>query len=503
MYYSFFVALLSSSFLVSSLEAKPPKRSVDKDSKIERSSKRACPKVEKVSADSSEPTNPFQPSHLFGLSALKEWDKLDQEGKMQWKEKAQQQVEQAMKQKIGKNLEEAKKIFRTNVLEKSCATSMFWLGKMEEDESNYEKALSWYVGSFCTNLLQGKSFKEIIEPSLNPWKALTSLCDNRLHQAQSVVRELFSLGSFGASSYTCASSRVDPIARALVNAHADYYPDNDLSAYTVELAKWSSSRISLLESLGLMFYCWAPNQPLEKATLHKAGYCGSLFFKYTWQMSESHAEVSVPTLLASSALPSDPLSLQGQAEPAPDQIQPYFHQEEAKESSSASLAILSKSAIQSSVEPVSVEAQVSQISIEERKKLKEFQKKEIAKKRKELLKKFFKGKNLLHEEECLLLKKATIVESMKDIKPKLGVKFDKFAQSQLKSLLRSDVKKVWALIDDIKQGGNQGHPEPLSNVKTPEGGKLFSRRITEKHRLVYTLSKGVLTILSCEGHYDD
>lgn len=71
MKYSFFIALLYSSFLVSSLEAMP-RGARDGDKKISRSSKRAHPKANEVSAAPSEPTNPFQSSHLFGLNALRD-----------------------------------------------------------------------------------------------------------------------------------------------------------------------------------------------------------------------------------------------------------------------------------------------------------------------------------------------------------------------------------------------------------------------------------------------
>lgn len=65
---------------------------------------------------------------------------------------------------------------------------------------------------------------------------------------------------------------------------------------------------------------------------------------------------------------------------------------------------------------------------------------------------------------------------------------------------RKTLKRINALIQDIERGGYDGigKPEPLS---TNLAG-FWSRRIDEKHRLVYRITDGVLEILSCKGHYE-
>ncbi len=44
-----------------------------------------------------------------------------------------------------------------------------------------------------------------------------------------------------------------------------------------------------------------------------------------------------------------------------------------------------------------------------------------------------------------------------------------------------------------------GKPERLKQF----GGEVWSRRITEKDRLVYDLEHDTVTIVSCRFHYDD
>lgn len=61
--------------------------------------------------------------------------------------------------------------------------------------------------------------------------------------------------------------------------------------------------------------------------------------------------------------------------------------------------------------------------------------------------------------------------------------------------------KVWELILSIFQ-------DPYVGIGKPEAlrGNLkgwWSRRITEKHRLIYRLKNGNLELASCYGHYGD
>ena len=44
-----------------------------------------------------------------------------------------------------------------------------------------------------------------------------------------------------------------------------------------------------------------------------------------------------------------------------------------------------------------------------------------------------------------------------------------------------------------------GKPERLKHL----GGEVWSRRITEKDRLVYDIQSGTITIIACRFHYDD
>jgi len=44
-----------------------------------------------------------------------------------------------------------------------------------------------------------------------------------------------------------------------------------------------------------------------------------------------------------------------------------------------------------------------------------------------------------------------------------------------------------------------GKPERLKHL----GGEVWSRRITEKDRLVYDIQPDVITIIGCRFHYDD
>lgn len=44
-----------------------------------------------------------------------------------------------------------------------------------------------------------------------------------------------------------------------------------------------------------------------------------------------------------------------------------------------------------------------------------------------------------------------------------------------------------------------GKPERLRHL----GGEVWSRRITEKDRLVYDIASDLITIIACRFHYDD
>lgn len=65
------------------------------------------------------------------------------------------------------------------------------------------------------------------------------------------------------------------------------------------------------------------------------------------------------------------------------------------------------------------------------------------------------------------------------------------------------LKKIDALFDELEQHPTTGtgHPKPLGNEREGQ----WSRRITQKHRLVYKIEEGqgIVLVLSAYGHYDD
>jgi toxin YoeB len=65
------------------------------------------------------------------------------------------------------------------------------------------------------------------------------------------------------------------------------------------------------------------------------------------------------------------------------------------------------------------------------------------------------------------------------------------------------LKKVIRLIGELRQHPTTGtgHPKPLGGDRTGQ----WSRRITQKHRLVYQIDEMQITVLvlSAYGHYDD
>jgi len=64
---------------------------------------------------------------------------------------------------------------------------------------------------------------------------------------------------------------------------------------------------------------------------------------------------------------------------------------------------------------------------------------------------------------------------------------------------RRMLKRINSLIRDIQRdpGAGIGKPEPLKH----DLSGLWSRRIDDEHRLVYTVSAGELVIIQCRYHY--
>ena len=50
---------------------------------------------------------------------------------------------------------------------------------------------------------------------------------------------------------------------------------------------------------------------------------------------------------------------------------------------------------------------------------------------------------------------------------------------------------------------SQGIPCAVTGGSCGLGGEVWSRRITEKDRLVYDIQSDVVTIIACRFHYDD
>ena len=62
---------------------------------------------------------------------------------------------------------------------------------------------------------------------------------------------------------------------------------------------------------------------------------------------------------------------------------------------------------------------------------------------------------------------------------------------------RKMIRKINALIEDVRLGGGLGKPEKLRG----DLSGWSSRRITDEHRLVYRTQEGDIEIASCRYHY--
>jgi len=64
---------------------------------------------------------------------------------------------------------------------------------------------------------------------------------------------------------------------------------------------------------------------------------------------------------------------------------------------------------------------------------------------------------------------------------------------------RKTIKKINLIIQDIARSGHDGlsKPEPLRGNLSG----FYSRRIDEKHRLVYRICENGCEIIQCRGHY--
>lgn len=74
--------------------------------------------------------------------------------------------------------------------------------------------------------------------------------------------------------------------------------------------------------------------------------------------------------------------------------------------------------------------------------------------------------------------------------------------------LKKENNKIAFKVFDLLNSIDDSHPILLSGLGKPEALKgnysgLYSRRITEKHRLIYEYVGDTVFILSCFGHYED
>jgi toxin YoeB len=85
----------------------------------------------------------------------------------------------------------------------------------------------------------------------------------------------------------------------------------------------------------------------------------------------------------------------------------------------------------------------------------------------------------------------------------LKIQFEKSAFEEFNEWVVDDKKihkKIIELIKDIIRNGNEGIGKPEA-LKHKYSG-LWSRRITDEHRLIYNIENDVCTIYSLKGHYE-
>lgn len=66
---------------------------------------------------------------------------------------------------------------------------------------------------------------------------------------------------------------------------------------------------------------------------------------------------------------------------------------------------------------------------------------------------------------------------------------------------RKTAKKIAFLLADIERNGNEGLGKPESLKGNLSG--YWSRRISEKDRLIYRFDETTIYIAACKGHYGD
>lgn len=87
----------------------------------------------------------------------------------------------------------------------------------------------------------------------------------------------------------------------------------------------------------------------------------------------------------------------------------------------------------------------------------------------------------------------------------MNIFFQEGFKDDMRALRKEDLKLVYKVVEiifDIQQNPFEGigKPEPLKG-RNYQG--CWSRRIDQKHRLIYKVEKETATLLACYGHYDD
>lgn len=80
------------------------------------------------------------------------------------------------------------------------------------------------------------------------------------------------------------------------------------------------------------------------------------------------------------------------------------------------------------------------------------------------------------------------------------------AEEDLKALFKSEpqvYKKAISLITELETHPRTGRGKPT--LKRHNLAGFYARKITEKHRLVYSIQDEIVTVnvISAKGHYDD
>jgi len=65
---------------------------------------------------------------------------------------------------------------------------------------------------------------------------------------------------------------------------------------------------------------------------------------------------------------------------------------------------------------------------------------------------------------------------------------------------RKVARRIVLLLNDIERNGNEGLGKPEALRNSLSG--YWSRRITEKDRLIYRFDENTIYIAACKGHYD-